>query len=104
MLSAIVSLFAGATIKSLESEVISVLASEAVNQIEGQLLGKSGQVKKQAAIEFIIDKIKLPFYLAPFKSLIVSQLSGVIDQGIESAVTALKAKVTPPVTPPVTPQ
>lgn len=83
------------TIKKLEALIVPVLAKEAVDYAEANLVGSAGADKKKVAINYIIGKLPIPIYLAPLKPIIVAQLSNIIDQGIESAVTALKAKEAP---------
>ena len=64
-------------------ETITDLAFAAVNHAENVLSTSSGQEKKRAAIDFVINRIPV---LKPIKPIVVLILNKFIDAAIEKAV------------------
>lgn len=81
------------TVKSLASKVVPILAGEAVEFVEKNLQGTASVAKKQAAMDFVLNKLPIPLVLKPFQSLIEAQLMNVVDQAIEQALVVLKSKI-----------
>ncbi len=68
-------------------ETVKELAYTAVLRAEEALGSKTGQLKKEMALNYIIKNLPLPSILKP---LIVKLLSGFIDDAIEFAVDYMK--------------
>ncbi len=68
-------------------ETVKELAYTAVLRAEKALGSKTGQLKKEMALNYIIKNLPLPSILKP---LIVKLLSGFIDDAIEFAVDYMK--------------
>ncbi len=64
-------------------ETVKELAYTAVLKAEEALGSKTGQMKKEMALNYIIKNLPLPSFIKP---LIVKLLSGFIDDAIEFAV------------------
>lgn len=62
---------------------ISELAYSAVNVAEQSLDSKTGQEKKELAIEYVVSMLPL---LPPLKTVAVVLLSKIIDEAVEQAV------------------
>lgn len=73
-------------------ETIVQAAGEAVEMAEKAFTSGEGQLKKQAAIEFVVDKIKFPPIISFLKPVVVKLLSIFIDECIEHAVEILKRR------------
>lgn len=71
---------------------ITELAYAAVNMAEETLSGTSGQVKKTAAIEYVLSMLPI---VSPFKGIIAVVLSKFIDEAIEKAVQYMKSVKNP---------
>lgn len=67
---------------------ITELAYAAVNMAEETLCDSTGQVKKTAAIEYILSMLPIA---VPFKGIIAVVLSKFIDEAIEKAVEYMKS-------------
>ena len=67
-------------------------AIKAIEFAEAYVKG-DGQAKKEVAIDYIMSKIKLPFFLAPFKGLIKKVFSDFIDNVIEDTLAKAKERV-----------
>lgn len=74
-------------------ETIALAAGEAVEMAEKAFKSGEGQLKKQAAIEFVVGKIKFPPLLSFLKPIVIKLLSSFIDECIESAVELLKRRL-----------
>ncbi len=74
-------------------ETILDAAQEAVEYAEKFYGSSEGKLKKEQAINFIVDKIKFPPFLSLLKPLAVKLLSAFIDEAVEAAVTLMKAKI-----------
>ena len=68
-------------------ETVKELAYTAVLRAEEALGSKTGQLKKEMALNYIIKNLPLPSILKP---LIVKLLSGFIDDAMEFAVDYMK--------------
>lgn len=68
-------------------ETVKELAHTAVLKAEDALGSKTGQMKKEMALNYIIKNLPLPSFLKP---LIVKLISGFIDDAIEFAVDYMK--------------
>lgn len=64
-------------------DTISDLAYGAVSYAEEALKTSSGQTKKRTAIDFVVNRIPVPY---PFKPIVAMLLATFIDEAIEKAV------------------
>lgn len=81
-------------VDEIKTEVLPVLADEAVILIEENLKGEKGETKKREAVNMILGQVDkyVPIYLKPLTDVIKDRLIYHIDEAIESAVTRLKNK------------
>ena len=89
----LVGVLASKVVENLKTVVIPMLAQEAITRIEEQLSGVDGEAKKQAAVDYVLNKIQLPLMLRPFRAIIASQLRNYVDTVIEKTVKELKRNI-----------
>ena len=71
-------------------ETIKNLALDAVLLAEKEFVqSRAGQEKKEYAVNLVIDMLPIPFFLKPFKGLMVKYLLKIIDEAIEDTVVKL---------------
>ena len=78
--------------KKMFTQAVYNLAPMAVKYVEDNYTGQASVDKKEFAIAFIVNKLPIPFYLIPFKGLIVKAIDSVVDEAIEAALRIVKKR------------
>lgn len=74
-------------------EQIKSKTPEAIKHAVDMYFSASGQEKKQKAIDYIFEKINLPWFLKPFKGCIKKSLNKYADDAVQSAYDKIKEKI-----------
>lgn len=68
-------------------------APEAIQYAADYYFSSTGQERKDKAIAFVLDRIPLPWFLKPLKSLIADALEDFADKVIQSVYDEIKDKI-----------